>query len=377
MLSVKQQQKDIEVLCKKLTSIHPDYLDKQKNKHTKRFFKKLKKSIRQERTNWQFNCFLIKQFNKYGLSDSHTKILLQSLFYEYSQKKKQGEILYLNKNKIFTDSLYISFKYNKLKSGFCSNDFYKLIEINGCPVQMLLKECFLYASGDTKEQTTEYYKLNLSFYLFCETQYNSTLPIVYENNGVLMRDTIIFKKHEMRKKNKFSGYSNELICNDSLDYAVLNLRNFIPSNKNTDEAYRKFLNNSFAKINEKGIKNLFINLTRNSGGNSTYGLQLLEYVPFKKRLISAGNFFTRKSRDAKKFLIEMSKYVKNEEKVHQPNPKSKKIYSSLVNKWMPLTSKFPKKENLFFLWKHLLPSKQAYKFCSYLSFGFCKRESIG
>ncbi|WP_188050800.1 S41 family peptidase [Flavobacterium sp. GP15] len=165
----------------------------------------------------------------------------------------------------------------------------EIISINGQPVSAFISDVLKITSSDGNNETNKYKRLEstglLTRYLFYLQGYTENYKIEYVpmNNKVTKTATlkgIRFENLLQILKNKYpevAQFPAEFkLLNDSSAYLKIksfNRDEFVNSEIN----FNDFLESTFQTINNKGVKNLIINLRGNLGGTDKYGKMLFSY----------------------------------------------------------------------------------------------------
>ena len=305
--TTKELKKDIEYVFDKIEKIHvnpyfkfsKEYVDSCKNEMLQTVF---------PMDTVEFNSWIEPRVN--FLFDAHTGIT--NFYQERDDKPKSinNQIIHFTYNDINAslDTLFINTLYNTLKKHKTGK--YQLISIGGQNIDKILKYTINSTESDLHKPYRYLIAENLSNDIAYHVEDDSLIPVEIIANNTIVNDTVYFTDKEnyysdiyinnIRSKNDFQIWSDEKI-------ALLNLRNF-ESSYIDFKTYANFIDTFFDSISHQNIDYLFINLNDNDGGDSFYGMYLLNHICDKHEEITIEKLYIKKS---KEFMTYKFEYLKN------------------------------------------------------------------
>lgn len=266
-LSVKEMKEDIDHYFKQMEEIHPClYCFTPKST-----LDSVKQSLLADcTTSLSVKDFYIKMMQTTYYFDAHSSSFIFPLHW---------------------DSLHLDRKNSFLPFTFRGDSVFlgkeRVIAINSIPVSKLLAELNLTISSEWNEKYKENYYFLSYFCDWLVLKHNIRPPYrieLYdeEKDSVYLKEMQGLNRKERMDYFKSSpffirekAYTINVYPEESI--ALIELNTFY--NKNfSAEAYRQFLKDSFDLIKELEVKSLFIDVSRNNGGNSYYGTLLLKYI---------------------------------------------------------------------------------------------------
>ena len=307
VLSPEQMKEDVLFFYKKIEEIHPNpycVLDKAQYETKKQ---ELLNSLDKPMNEIEF-WLKIGQLN--SIYDAHTKIeipesiisfLLErnSLFFFNGMLKVQNKHFYWNNLEGVPDSLK-----NR-----------EILKINNVSTREIVNNISNYISHES-EIIMNLFIGYIYFYLLYPLLYDipQVLNIDYFDNVTNKNKSIILSMEDFEQWDsvyrQFLGtlkpYSFRFYENDEI--AIFELNSFGFFNESEDkktvyDRYDKDLEKAFDSLNKSNIKHLFVDITRNSGGNSHFGDIFLDYldVPQKRYSGEITHKISKESREVRGF----------------------------------------------------------------------------
>lgn len=271
--TVKQYKEDLDQLGKKLLEIHPNAL---KFISKEDFLKTIeeKKALITDRTTFAefyWHCSEIIA----SVHCSHTSI---GNFY-FENQMLPASMRFPLQVRWVNDQLFIIDALNNGKKVKIKDE---ILTINGRKVPDIIKNIYNHISAQGYIQTTKKHFFNT--WATRLLAYELNLPEKYEITVKGKKGSIVLNE-STNVKNIFDDpsiktcYNN--LCLDILDdnkTAILTVSSFNYYRWNNYKVFQNFMDTSFMKINEKGIKNLVIDVRFNGGGSPESSIYLLQYL---------------------------------------------------------------------------------------------------
>jgi hypothetical protein len=164
----------------------------------------------------------------------------------------------------------------------------EVISINGTQMTEIIDKLLSGFFSDRRNTTFKYIEMSQYFSAYYANLFEApdSFSIICQkgNDKAIIKvpaisRTIIdaYEKHQASLKPVKTPYSLEF---SSDKVALLTVSSFWMDSK--DKGYKKFLKESFAKIHDRGIQNLIIDVRDNEGGQDARGAWLLSYLMDKK-----------------------------------------------------------------------------------------------
>lgn len=239
------------------------------------------------------NYYLKLRFLITSLNHGHTRISLPT------KKPVNYKMEVLDSTKQYLPFQFIIINKQLFIKTDCSKEQlfpeYSVVKsIDGVSTKTLINKMLKYIPADGINQTFKYY--NLYNYYYFHFLYNLFYPekkdfeIELANNkthyyikGLLPRE--IESNFKSKSKQNISEYGKQLEYNSNINSntAYLKINSFYKGLiENNGQKYEEFLNNSFADIKTKSIKNLIIDIRNNEGGGDSYDNILASYLIDRK-----------------------------------------------------------------------------------------------
>ena len=200
---------------------------------------------------------------------------------------------FFHKNQILPDSLqfplvtrwvkgrlYVISPFNSNGDQISIKD--EILEINGIPVQSIIKEIYNRIPSQGYIETTKAHEFNkwssgmIAYALGFPKQY--TVKIHGREEPIVLEEA---KHSKGPLRDNSIDYCGDLLCLDFLgdgSDAVLTISSFNYYRWNNFNVFEDFIDKSFAEIREKGVENLVIDLRLNGGGSQSASILLLRYL---------------------------------------------------------------------------------------------------
>lgn len=300
-LSIQEAQEDFALYLKLLQETHPGLYRYQSEQDLQRIIGQISEAIQKPLGFYDFYKSLA--YLNANIQCSHSFVLPTEDFERYllNQVKTLPFYFIPIQGKVYV--LFSGIAGDTVKPGF------ELLGINGKPVQEVMVEIRKHVWSDGEIELGKNFALQgnlfpLFYYAFIDRPNTFRLDFV-DSQGSSINVEVpalsgielnkYYKKNPVNKK-VFKAYSQpkrkswELIYFDDLkNTACLSLRAFGSKKINTDDAAQKairaFMDKSLAKLEQKNIENLIIDLRYNAGGWDIIGVELLSYLLKKDSLV--------------------------------------------------------------------------------------------
>ena len=270
---------DVEFFFKTITDVHPNiyaYNSKQVVDEKKQY---LLKAIDHPMSLFDFWLLFCPVAN--SLFDGHTGIDDYNVLFEEFRKCDNfpRNIVNIKDNKLYF------IKGFKLDGKDLSDR--EIVSINNYYSSVIIEKIASFFSCESKDVKS----------LFVEENIHVLFPIVFgKSEEYVFRcickegdpDTVMLSKSNGINEyfQDFNEVEFEVLSQHKS--ALLTLNSFNISKDKSDEYYQK-INNAFDSIIKSNIKYLFIDISRNGGGNSNYAIKILDRIISKKIKISDGS----------------------------------------------------------------------------------------
>ena len=268
MLSKSEALNDIDSLQYYIEEIHPNayaYVSKDKMNES---YEEVKKSINDSLTIYELYNYLTFIAAKYG--DGHLSIIFPLTKWFKNDAKVIPFTIDID---ITKKTLYVQ----ETVSGINIPNISEIIEINGISAKKIIDTMLICQSGESIAFRTERVKWFFPQLLYSIYKMNNSFKVLYKHGEELIEKTLQgISYKEYNKLTYGGGNSIEYYSADfppEIETCIIDFREFSELEK-----FQVFLNTTFKKIEEKGIKNLIIDIRDNSGGNSKLGDELFQYI---------------------------------------------------------------------------------------------------
>ncbi len=174
----------------------------------------------------------------------------------------------------------------------------EIFSINGIAVSQLINDIYKHIPSQGYIETTKKHFFNT--WSAGMIPYALRFPEAYKIVVRGIKDTIVLNKAET-VKNLFQDPSikpcDANLCLEMLDdkTAILTISSFNYYPWNNLNVFKEFIDNSFMEINQKGIKNLIVDVRFNGGGSQQSSIHLLRYLVDKPFIYYANAQFEGKT----------------------------------------------------------------------------------
>ncbi len=310
ILSPKQMEEDILEFYNFVLEVHPNPFN---ILNPALLDKKVHKIIDECKDSMTVNDFSmhIAKLNQYF--DSHTAVLFSTEKWENYDKIKVPNIIEKNGE--------IYFDIANSVAGINDTTLYgkKILTIANANIGTIKNYVLQYLS-QVKLSTQEFVNIYL-----CENFKGTKVEVKYLNNDNSIQTTyftdsdFVFSGFEKEKTNHENSVHKKSIVDTRYfpdeDLAIIELNTFFLYEKDEINLYKKAVQTTFDSLNRFGIKNLFVDVTLNGGGNSGYGDQFLSYLSDDTTAILTGQSIFKVSKPMKdwrmKFIGKWKVYYLN------------------------------------------------------------------
>ena len=269
---------EIDILFSSIDEIHPDMYYTLSQNDFENELVLLKASIKTDISVFDYYKLIAPLVSKLG--DGHTGV------YFSHEILKESDLLF------FPFPVEISYKDSTVRT---IGDFTKskntipigaiILSINNKPVKKLIAEMMTYISGERdfyKMASLQYY-FTLLLYVSLQTD-DYQIEYVYddeERHKTKVKGVSYFERFEQplqENKQKTENYSFKIIPENNI--GIIDFKSFTDLN-----GFKVFLDSTFNAIKNDSIENLIIDIRENSGGSSSLGDELFQYispVPFRQ-----------------------------------------------------------------------------------------------
>jgi C-terminal processing protease CtpA/Prc len=290
ILSPKQMEEDILEFYNFALEVHPNPFN---TLNPAMLDKKVHEIIDECKDSMTVNDFSmhIAKLNQYF--DSHTFVLFNFEKWENYDKIKVPNLIEKNGEMYFDIG-------NSL-AGINDTTLYgkKILTIADANLETIKNYGLQYLS-QVKLSTQEFVNIYL-----CDNFNGTKAEVKYLNNDNSIQTTYLTDSDFIfpaLKKGK-TNYKNSVIVDiryfPNEDLAVIELNSFLIQTKDEINFYKKAVQTTFDSLNRLGIKNLFVDVTSNGGGNSGYGDQFLSYLSDDTTAILTGQSIFKVSKPMK------------------------------------------------------------------------------
>ena len=236
-------------------------------------FKKLKSDIKSEKVKTDKDFFLAISRIHTKMNCGHSNIFTPHSFIS-DITKNQKAFLPL-KVKFIKDTLIIASDFKGLKKGT------QIIKINNKSIKDICTDAFQIITSDGYNTTNKYRQLEDEFseYYFLlygiHKTYNlKVIPYLSENSHKITISGISYPETNFNNKEDDTPNIKYIDKNT----ALLTVNTFSTETEKNQKKFFDFLKHSFSDIKTKGIKNLIIDVRRNSGGDDGNDIELASYI---------------------------------------------------------------------------------------------------
>jgi hypothetical protein len=269
--SKQEALSDLDTLVKSIESVHPDlYSVVTKSRFDAELLKA--KAIVKDSVNaiefYRIVAPLVAQ-----ICDAHTSVRFP---YNYFNKELHCKLFPFPVRVNAKDSsVIITDDYTKSENTIPKDA--ELLSVNGKPIKNWVAEMMAFVSAEKPN-----YKIENLKYLFTPLMFtlskDTTFDIVYKMNGKMqeVKTEGISYSERYERAEKPKNVQNESFTFKILedkDIALIEFNSFDQFDK-----FRFFLINAFEQIKTKNIRNLIIDIRKNSGGNSILGDEMFQYI---------------------------------------------------------------------------------------------------
>jgi hypothetical protein len=276
--SVNEMLFDLTVLKDALVKIHPGLYWYQNEQEFDASFSALKDSLNEPKTEMQFYNLITPFIGK--IKCGHTSLELSDAFYKYSLNGLKHFPFWI---KIIESKIYLVRNYSNDTTIAPGSE---IISINGITADSILRYAQSYSWADGFKKSYKRVEDNiqdftLGFFNYPEKYVLNTKDSIGNSRRIEV-DALDFKTLNENNLKRYSSTPNKKYepfrfrVIDSLKTAIIRIETF------EGKGYAQFLENSFQTLNEKGIKNLIIDLRGNGGGEDYYGRLLYSYIAQKE-----------------------------------------------------------------------------------------------
>lgn len=179
----------------------------------------------------------------------------------------------------------------------------EILRINGIEVSNLKRNISDHIAADGYNKNFIADNINNDFMFYCTYQFN--FPKQYSIDYLFEGEVVSLTLKQLNKFENYptflNSYENNLSFGilESESIAVITIRSFVYYNDRLAE-FKKFIDKSFAKIDEEKIANVILDLRGNGGGDpfaAVYLLQHLTNKPFKYYKDGSTRFYKKLERD--------------------------------------------------------------------------------
>lgn len=275
--TIKEYKEDLEQLGKTLTKVHLETFKFISKENFWKTIEEKKNLITQHTTYGEFiwHCSEIIA----NINCSHTSL---GEFYRESKMLSEPSLIFPLQTRWVNNKLFVIDALNN-KNKVSIKD--EIVTINGISVSEIINDSYKHISSQGYVETTKKH-----FFNNWSTEmipYALHFPKTYKIQVKGKANTIV-----LNKSKKFTApYKDTSIapCKDNLclefiennKTAVLTISSFNYYSWNNLNDYQKFIDNSFDKINKKGVENLIIDVRFNGGGSPESSIYLLKYLVSK------------------------------------------------------------------------------------------------
>ena len=269
VINNKKALQDLDYLVNRLEEVHPNIYYHLSEKEAEKKLNKIRERLT-EKDNW--NSFeIFKLFSPFVASfkDGHTYLSINNQFKDYYNKG--GEIFPFD-IKFIEDDVLI---YNNYSKQDIEKDT-RILSVNGIPINEIIDTVKACISSENNSYAKAIMERNLPIYMWALFDFNGHYNLLLKgSNGYEYDVKLEGVNKEARSKNTPEP-KNE---NWSLHFPVegnayLIINTFSGSLRN---AFERDIDKYFEEINKRDIKNLFIDISENGGGNTDLAKYLYEY----------------------------------------------------------------------------------------------------
>ena len=268
--SKKQLQEDLVYIKQQLFNVHISPFNELTKEKYEQLFDRIDGQLKDSLTAIDF-LKLVKPAIAY-LSDEHANISIsQKMLPDIYQKEAVFFPLILSKH----GSSYII---SKALSGQTDLQGKTITQVDGVSIENALGKCAQYSSGYPDQRKEKALTLFGYLYTYSIPTAQNQFTITAAGRTIKLEGvTVQTWLDEMDKQTGWNNASNEVISYQKInDAGYVNACSFSVSDKKMDSLKNR-LDNIFDQIKKDNLKYLFVDVSKNSGGNSAVGNVLIDY----------------------------------------------------------------------------------------------------
>ena len=270
-------EQDLDFAIKKLTNIHPFFLDKKELIHYQKKVLTIKESLKDSMTQNDLYLSLAPLFA--SLNDGHTGVLAP--MNQRSQYSKAGGKSFPFFVNIENDSIYVSF--------YCGNDstlFHggeQILEINGIETTKIIHDMQMLYGGKSIATKQKVIANKFRFLIWMLYGFDENYELIIKNNQYeIQKMTILGISSEefmqnIKRKPKLNKERFGFSINKGNKTAIMKIGTF-----GDLKGFCTFADSAFAEIKNNKVENLVIDVRNNGGGRSIVVDSLMNYITDKE-----------------------------------------------------------------------------------------------
>ncbi|WP_199119554.1 S41 family peptidase [Pedobacter sp. ASV28] len=271
--SPAQLRADVSFLKQQLFVVHANPFTEQNKKKYEKFFTHINEQLTDSMDATSF--FKLVRPAVAPLSDEHAQIRIGPDL--QTAEFKTGDI-FLPFTLSKTHNLYFIDDLLAVVTGLNKGD--KILEINGQPIHALVRHCTDYATGFPEQRANNALSQFGYLYAISQATNSNSFKVKLENGNIVQIKGITYNKwiDYLTLKADMAGRSEKSIgYNRYGDAGYLTITTFNARSQRQLDSLRNVIEGIFRQIKLDGVKSLFIDVSRNGGGNSAVGDMIIDF----------------------------------------------------------------------------------------------------